>query len=303
MAKNEHPNVSERPAVIESAISPFRRGEPLKSLAATAFDAVECLTAGASIIHHHHDFRLDVSGTVDEMTDLGRRIHNEHPAAILYPDFVRGGSFAEKISHFGPLTANGTVNMIPVDPGAIMFGGVDEKGLPFTANRFGTDLTDACTLVDLASRAGVPVTIGVYEPGNLRFALACAATGRLPAGSMVKLYFAGEYSIYDIGQRALNFGLPPSKASLDAYLGMLEGSGLPWNVGVMGGVLLETPLARYALECGGHLRIGTEDAAGLSDADDREMVVAAVSLVESVGRPLARSERARDALLTADQAR
>ena len=70
----------------------------------------------------------------------------------------------------------------------------------------------------------VPLTIGVYEPVQLRWALAYEAAGRLPTGSMVKLYFGGTRSLFNIGRPALNFGLPPIPQSLDMYLTMMDGS-------------------------------------------------------------------------------
>ena len=51
-----------------------------------------------------------------------------------------------------------------------------------------------------------------------------------------------------------------------------------------GDPLLESPLARYALERGGHLRVGIEDAAGMSPLGNAEMVAAAVALARETGR-------------------
>jgi hypothetical protein len=64
---------------------------------------------------------------------------------------------------------------------------------------------------------------------------------------MIQLYFGGE---------RLPFGLPPTQASLNAYLAMLDGTGLPWSVAVLGGDLVGSGLAEHALERGGHLRVG-----------------------------------------------
>jgi len=281
------------PVVIEAAITPFRRGEPVRDVEGTAANAIESISAGAAIIHHHHDFRLGKEESIAEFIELGQKILTAQPEAILYPDFIASPDFSEKISHFRPLAAAGTIGLLPIDPGAVAFAGYDDDGLPVQANRFGTSFTEAQEAVTVAHEVGLPVTIGVYEPGNLRFALAYARAGKLPAGSMVKLYFAGDYSIYEIGKKALNFGLPPTKEALDAYLSMLEGTDIAWNVGVMGGVTLETPIARYALEKGGHIRVGTEDAAELTDATDAELVAEVVALAAEVGRPIARGDAAR----------
>ncbi|MGN5236877.1 3-keto-5-aminohexanoate cleavage protein [Rhodococcus sp. SJ-3] len=286
-------SLSEQPVVIESAITPFRRGTSIAGVASTATEALECLTAGASIIHYRHDSRLDPDEAVEEMQQVGHAVLAQQPSAIVYPDYLSGPSFPDRVAHFRPLATTGAIGMLPVDPGSTMIGSYDTRGLPITTERFGVTFDDAQRVVRLADATGIPMTIGVHEPGNLRFALAYARAGRLPAGSMVKLYFAGDYSAYDVGRPALNFGLPPTVEALDAYLSMLRGTSIPWSVAVVGGVLIDTPLARYALERGGHLRVGAQDAAGLSDASNREMVEAAVDLAASVGRPVARCTEAR----------
>jgi uncharacterized protein (DUF849 family) len=66
---------------------------------------------------------------------------------------------------------------------------------------------------------------------------------------------------------------------------MLGDSGIPWAVAVLGGSLLATPVARSALERGGHLRVGLED---WDDGPANvEQVEAAAALCKEVGRPVA----------------
>jgi 3-keto-5-aminohexanoate cleavage enzyme len=83
----------------------------------------------------------------------------------------------------------------------------------------------------------------------LRAALTWQRRGRLPAGAMVKLYFGGE----------LEFGLPPTASGLDAYLELLEPSGLPWSVAVLGGDVVGCGPAERAIRRGGHVRVELED--------------------------------------------
>lgn len=284
------------PVLIEAAITPFRPGEPFVSLAVSIEEARQCLDAGAAIIHHHHDFRLDGNDSTYEMKTFGQNVMADHPAAILYPDFIRGEILKDRTAHFLPTAQAGTVALVPVDPAGTLFGGLDDDGKPITGSIYGMTMEDANETLELAVECGLPVTVGVYEPGNLRWAIAHARRGTLPAGSMVKLYFGGDRSILTIGKPALNFGLPPSTASLDAYLAMMEGLDIPWSVGVMGGMLLETPLARYALEKGGHLRVGIEDVGLAEGLTNRGTVEAAVALAAEVGRPVAQGNEARAVL-------
>jgi uncharacterized protein (DUF849 family) len=100
---------------------------------------------------------------------------------------------------------------------------------------------------------------------------------------MVKLYFGGE----------LEFGLPPTQAALDAYLELLEPSGLPWSVAVLGGDVVGCGLAERAIRRGGHVRVGLEDYAGPEVPTDMELLHAAVALVERLGRAPATIAEAR----------
>ena len=54
---------------------------------------------------------------------------------------------------------------------------------------------------------------------------------------------------------------PPIPEALELYLKMMEGLDLKWAVSCPGrdGSIMDTPLARMALERGGSLRVGLED--------------------------------------------
>src|SRR5262249_24188671 len=72
-----------------------------------------------------------------------------------------------------------------------------------------------------------------------------------------------------------------------AYLEMLDGSGLPWAVAVLGGDVIESGMARLALERGGHLRVGLEDYAGRRTPSNEELGAEAVALCRATGPPIA----------------
>ncbi|MFM7784251.1 MAG: 3-keto-5-aminohexanoate cleavage protein, partial [Gammaproteobacteria bacterium] len=103
-----------------------------------------------------------------------------------------------------------------------------------------------------------------------------------------KFYFGGDAGYMGIGS-GVSFGLPPTAKALDAYLEMLETAGcdLPWSVAVMGGDLFATPVARLALERGGHLHTGLEDHLGPDHPTNEELTRLAVALCHEVGRPVA----------------
>ena len=125
-----------------------------------------------------------------------------------------------------------------------------------------------------SSALGAAPSISVFEPGFLRTTLAWQRTGRLPPGAMVKLYFGGE----------MEFGLRPTAAALEAYLELLEPSGLPWSVAVLGGDVVRCGLAELAIRRGGHVRVGLEDYAGPGEPSNLDLLRAAVAIVEGLGR-------------------
>ena len=121
------------------------------------------------------------------------------------------------------------------------------------------------------------------ESGFLRITLAWQRSGRLPPGAMVKLYFGGE----------LEFGLRPTATALEAYLELLEPSGLPWSVAVLGGDVVGCGLAELAIRRGGHVRVGLEDYAGPGEPSNLDLLRAAVALVEGLERAPATTAQAR----------
>ena len=113
---------------------------------------------------------------------------------------------------------------------------------------------------------------------------------------MVKLYFGGEWGLSARG-RGVTFGLSPTRNALLAYLDMLEGTDLPWSVSVWGGDLMDTPVARLALERGGHLHVGLEEHFHPDRKPTNvELVEQAVALAAEVGRPIATDAQAADLL-------
>jgi uncharacterized protein (DUF849 family) len=295
---------SDRPVVVEAAISPFRPDAPVHDQHALKEEVRECLDAGAGVVHYHHDARLDRDEAIDSMIGLCREIAATHPTALLYPGILSGTNGSEHMAHLVPLADAGVLGLAPLDPGAAVPYDLDDDGIPtghgWVWNSFSVSKRVAASMQERS----VPLTIGVYEPLQLRWALAMEAAGRLAPGSMVKLYFGGSASLFRVGRPALNFGLPPTPQALDLYLSMMEGSVLPWSVGAMGGVLLELPLARHALERGGHLRVGVEDIGRLdpntnatTKADTNvDTVRSAVALCAEVGRPVATGDEVRGTL-------
>ena len=65
---------------------------------------------------------------------------------------------------------------------------------------------------------------------------------------------------------------------------MLEGTDLPWMVGVLGGNVTAT-LAELAIARGGHVRVGFEDYAGPEQPSNAELVADVVRMARPAAPP------------------
>jgi uncharacterized protein (DUF849 family) len=278
---------SSSPVVIEAAITPLRWDEPAQTVDQMVSEGNSCIDAGAGIVHHHHDMRLSEEAATAALLDTAEGILAVHPEVLVYTDYLTGKRAWEENAHLRPGAEAGVLTMFAIDPGITTFGSFADDGVPTRTYTDGLRFDEAHEMVEFSKQVGVPISLGVFEPGHLRWILAYERAVGFSHGTMIKLYFGGDWLVDQPGVRGINFGLPPTEAALDVYLSMMEGSKLPWIVSLFGDAVLDSPLARHALERGGHLRVGIEDAAGRSDLTNAEMVEAAVALASDVGRPAA----------------
>ena len=179
--------------------------------------------------------------------------------------------------------------MAIADPGSVTFNaGDDADGLPAA-----TDLVyinsyhDTKIIFDQVRRSRLGPMISIFDPSFLRATLAYQKAGKLPPGALVNLYFGGDYALFVEGKTNTSFGLPPTRKAFEAYLEMIEGSGLNWGVAVLGADVIETGIARYAIDAGGHVRVGLEDYRGERKPSNPELVAELAILAKSRGRPIA----------------
>ena len=90
--------------------------------------------------------------------------------------------------------------------------------------------------------------------------------------------------------------MPPSAASLDAYLGMLGDCDLPWLVSSFGDDCVGCGIAEEAILRGGHVQVGLEPYAGHGQPSNVELVEEVVVLAKELGRPIASPAQAAEIL-------
>lgn len=252
-----------------------------------AAEALACMAAGAAIIHNH----IDRHGLTEEQAaqrylEGWRPILATRPDALLYPTIHFGEDFSISYEHLAPLAAAG-LRLGLTDPGSVNLGGTGADGLPTGKFVYCNSFDKIGRAFDICRQAKLGPSMAIYEPGFLRAALAWWRAGQLPAGAMIKLYFAT-----DRGYLGAPFGLPPTERALAAYLELLDGCDLPWAVSIVGGDLCSSQIARLALERGGHLHVGLEFYGGQRTPTNVELVTEAAELCRQFGRPVATPDQA-----------
>jgi uncharacterized protein (DUF849 family) len=290
------------PVIIEAALNGVTTRAHNPNAPATAddqaVDALACIDAGATVIHTHApNIAAPPEDATQQYATAYRPVVEKHPGIICYPTTGLGATIQDRYRHVELLDDLGLIRAGFVDTGSVNLGGTGRDGLPPDSTFVYTNtFPDIAHKMNVCRQRGLGPSIAIFEPGFLRVVLAYHRAGALPTGTLVKFYFSG--GGYLGGGDPL-WGAPPVAEALDLYLAMLGDAPIPWAVAVLGGSLLATPVARLALERGGHLRVGLEDwDDGPANVDQ---VAAAAELSRSVGREVATIDETATALELADR--
>ena len=287
------------PVIIEAAInggsSKRRNPNVPREPSEIIEDTYRCLDVGAAIIHaHNSDYALTGQAAADDYLEAWRVILEERPGTLWYPTLSGGRDVHEVLEHVEIISNEVPLRIGVVDPGSTNIGRPDDEGLPIGVV-YRNSYDDIRTSFAFCEQHQLGPSLAIYEPGFMQTTLAYFKAGKLPRGAMVKFYFGGEYGMFGKGP-GVTFGLPPTENALLAYLDMIEGTELPWSVSVWGGDLMQTPIARLALERGGHLHVGLEEHSGARKPTNKDLVREAVELARKVGRPIATPAEAANLL-------
>ena len=287
-------SVEDVPVILECAINGSTTkarnpGAPETVKEHTA-EIIQCLDAGATIIHSHSNRpNPDPKVAARFYMDSFRPAWKKHPHAILYAT----ANFDPKVyhqtrkvwpgevqcGHHRLLAEAGLANMVLLDTGVAPQAVLDKQGVPGPDSSFfwyGFWPEDIRYILKVCEDLGTGASVSVFEPGWMKNAIAMARAGTLPRGSKLNIYFASD---------AYAGFAPPIPEALELYLKMMEGLDLKWSVGNIGEPsIMDTPLARMALERGGSFRVGLEDwGTGPSNV---EQIERAKKLIAEVGRPV-----------------
>jgi len=282
--------IASTPVILEAAINGVTPRERNPSVPRTpeeiAAEAIACIEAGASIIHNHNDD--PVIDMVTPSHEAGpyirawKTVLERHPDAFLYPTMTGGGphtTIERRYGHIPEIARAGVLRMGIVDPGSLNLGSFEADGAPDASETiYQNSNADVRYMVDTCTALEVPISFSIFDGSFMRTAVAYVRSGRIRHGGQIKIFFGSDYA---------PFGIPATKAGLDAYLDILGDCPLPFSVALPGGDLLSSEVARLALERGGHLRVGIEDYAGPGQPTNLEILERATKLCAEVGRAVA----------------
>jgi len=285
-----HMTAKDAPVIIEAALNGVttqaRNPRVPASSQEQSEDAIACVEAGATVIHTHApNIVVPPAEAAEQYATAFRPVVERFPGVVCYPTTGVGRTIAERYGHVELLDDMGLVRAGFVDTGSVNLGGTGSNGLPPNSDYVYTNtFAEIAYKMNTCRARGLGPSIAIFEPGFMRVVRAYYDAGALPRGTLVKFYFsAGGY----LGGGEPLWGAPPILEALDLYLAMLGDADVAWAVAVLGGSLLETPIASAALQRGGHLRVGLEDwDTGPSNVDQ---TTAAAQLCRSVGRNVASS--------------
>jgi 3-keto-5-aminohexanoate cleavage enzyme len=282
-----------QPVIIEVAVNGQTSKELNPNVPRTSREiadvSLRCFELGATIVHTHiEDVTQPGPIAAAQYLEHFEVIQLERPNALLYPTLGFGPDDDARYAHVKILVEKMGLRIGFVDPGSVNLGGADADGVPIPIDYAYVNTPASIRWAfDLCDELQLGPSIAIFEPGFVRQMLAYYRSGRLPAGSLVKIYLGGDYGYLGRGHKGVSFGLPGEPWALDVYLKLMEDCSLPWSVAVMGGDVFENGLARHALERGGHIHVGLEDYMGGDKPSNEELVERAVSLCREVGRPVA----------------
>jgi uncharacterized protein (DUF849 family) len=283
MSTTENPLIIE--ASLNGATSKIQNPSVPYSDEEIVVDAIACMDAGATLIHNHTDESIfGGSGELDyeRYARPWRTLLSIRPDAILTPTMPvgqEGVPVETRYRHVERMAQEGLLAQGLCDPGTFNLSILDEDGLfAPTDMLYRNDMHDSRYYVEACRRLKIGLSISIFEPGFLKFILAYHKVGKLPPGGILKFYFAADF---------LPFGMPPTVASLEAYLSMLGDCDLPWLVSAFGDDCVACGIAEEAIKRGGHVQVGLEPYGGNRQPTNVELVSEVVELSKQYGRPIA----------------
>jgi len=247
-----------------------------------AVDALAAAEAGAAIVHFHARDPLTgalLSPGTETYAEAIRLINDERPDLLVYPTYTAGPTAAERFVHIATLADDPAIRLrsATIDPGATNFSFVDPVTGEFRGdNAFGVSHEHLAYFLELATAKGIQYSVVVREPGHVRITVAAHRNGWMTGTVLFKL---------NLADHAL-WGMPPSEAAVDVYLGIVPDD-IPYTYMAYTYGPSHWDMSRLAIARGAHVRVGLGDnpvEADGSQPTNAELVRRVVDLAAAAGR-------------------
>jgi 3-keto-5-aminohexanoate cleavage enzyme len=257
-----------------------------------AHDAIATCRAGAAVIHFH--VRDPHNGKWVHDVPYYAEVYRRARAgckALLWPTFPVDGDADKRFSHFIELAKDpatkpdlgagdmGSVNLVSYDTAKKQ---VRDESMVYS-NSYAT----IRYFLEKSRDLGLRPTLQIFDASFLRAAMVFLDQAVLTEPLLLKFYFGGP---------ELPFGLPPTLASLEAYLDMIKGVRANWFAATLGGDNL--PLVPLVVSLGGHVRLGLEDYQYTREGQptNSQLTERAAAVIRTMGHEVATPDETREIL-------
>lgn len=248
-------------------------------------EGIAAAKTGCAIVHVHA-YDEDTGRQRDDWQIYARIIEGirSQTDAIVYPTIPFEGE--GRFSHVEELARRGLIEWMVLDPGSLNVARYDALVSDVGGFVYENSLEDIADGIRVARTFGVHPAYAIYEPGFTRLGAALARIEPPVPAPVYRFMFSEEFA----------WGFPPRASYLEAHLSLLhEVAGeSPWMIGGLGVDILA--LVPHAVQCGGHVRVGLEDAPWGSERSNIDWVREAASRVAAAGASLASAGDVRSAL-------
>ncbi|MFO1079222.1 MAG: 3-keto-5-aminohexanoate cleavage protein [Reyranellaceae bacterium] len=249
-------------------------------------EGIACAQAGASIVHVHaydgggrQTFDWQVYARIIE----GIRAHAD---VLVYPSYpTEPPDGAGRFAHVEALAARGLLEFAVVDPGSVNFTLTTTSATRRPAETYLNTEAQIRGALAFAAEKRLHPAFAIYEPGFTRAGAALAKALAVPA-PVYRFMFSDGFA----------FGFPAKPYALAAHVALLQEAApdAPWMVA---GLAVDIrPLIGPAVEQGGHVRVGLEDAPLGTEIGNLAWVEDAVRRVRAAGGEPATGSEVRQAL-------
>jgi uncharacterized protein (DUF849 family) len=256
-------------------------------------DGLAAADAGAAIIHLHA-YDPATGRQKDEWETYARIIEGIRAKAdvIVYPTIpLAGSAYASanaqrRFAHTAELAKRGLLEWTVCDPGSCNFMRFDEMDDASAGFVYQNPLADIREGLRLSAEYRIHPGYAIYEPGFTRLGAALARTRPNLPTPIYRFMFSDEFA----------WGFPAEAVYLDAHLHLLGNlePRAPWMVAGLGVDI--RPLIAPAVERGGHVRVGLEDAPWRTPLTNRQWVDDAANRIREAGGEPATAVDVRAAL-------